>query len=138
MADELELPNRRVVSFDVLNSSERMPPRLAMGIEIGRLFVRAAFEDEIAYTTNEHVSLEGFWVLECGDVGVMAARSLALVLLAADEVSRWCADALELAIESPERMVDVLGHDMIRWLEYISECESAGRQPLDYRRWMAR
>lgn len=111
--------------------------RVAQGLRVGNVFVRAAFANERAYVTGtgEIISAHGLWVVELprAQIGLAFARSFDAALLMADELSRWWPamhDATTLA--EIERLVT---DELVAWMRHVQDEDRDGRTPHDYRRW---
>jgi hypothetical protein len=128
----LNLPDVRSVCFD--NSA----PRMAHGLVVGRLFVRAAFVDEYATGDLGDVPLAGLWIIETGACGVSACASFATALLIADEVSRLADDEQLSAASESGSVRRALPAELIEWIGFAESVDAAGLTPWHYREWLVK
>jgi len=128
----LNLPDARFVCFD------NAAPRIARGLAVGHLFVRAAFIDEYATGALGDVPLAGLWIIEAGACGVSACASFATALLIADEVSRFADDERLSTVGECGGLRSALCRELIMWIEFAEEVDAEGFAPWHYREWLAK
>lgn len=117
---------------------------LARGLQVGALFVRAAFAGEWAKSTGDMVpaqrgalvDLDRHWIVEVPhlQISLLAANSFSTALLVADEVSRFSRHDLFTA-RSDDHVLETIGPELVGWLTYLARMP--GIRPPTFREWSA-
>lgn len=129
---------QRFGSDEMVAQAMQGKTRVVHGLQVGRLFLRAAFADERYQDilTGDILRADGLWCIDVVGTAVTVGyyASLSTALMVADDVSRFC-PALEAASTDDEALGATDG-EVDEWLESTVQDEEAGRKPKPFREWL--
>lgn len=111
--------------------------RIAHGLWIGRIFVRATFDDETAIHvhTRKRVNVQRRWVLDLPgtQISLVRCRTFDVALQIADELSRNAPGIHEARTLS--EIESSVPKSVVQWLTYAQLAEGKGEAPMSFRDW---